>query len=135
MRLQGLKRLSMHYAPLLPGAASVAQLFNECTTAKALQSNPSCSVKLEFLDRGEPLLDIEFSNGAKLSVPTRDKTVKALKSIIEEKQQDMKTLQMLREEGYGFDQLKPEEIPDLERARLMARPFARKLYKGLKPVP
>lgn len=134
MRLSGLKRIAIRYAPLLPGSTSVAQLFKDCTTKAALNSNPDCSVSLTLLDTGQPTLDVEFINGDKLSLHTSDKTLTALQSIIDEKQQDIKTLQMLREEGYQFDHLKNEEIPNLEQAKRLAKPIARQLYDGLKPL-
>ena len=79
-------------------------------------------------------MDVEFVNGEKLTVSTHDKTVRDLEAMIDEKQQDIKTLAMLREEGYQFDQMKPEDAPNLEQAKKLAKPFARKFYEGLKPV-
>jgi len=102
MKLQGLKQITMRYAPLLPGASS---------------------------------LEVEFSNGEKLLTVTRGKTMKDLEFIVEEKRQDIRTLQMLREEGYMLERLKPGDIPDLDKAKAMAKPEAKKLYTGLKPVP
>ena len=79
-------------------------------------------------------MDVEFVSGERLTVATYDKTVRDLEIMIDEKQEDIKTLTMLREEGYQFDQMRPEDAPDLEQAKQMARPFARKYYEGLKPV-
>lgn len=134
MRLNGLKRVAMQYAPLLPGSASIIELFQQCTAPKALGSNPECAIQLKLMDRGDPKLEIEFENGSKLTVETRDKTLKDIEFMIDKRLQDIQTLRMLREEGYVLDLLKKEEIPDLEKAKKMAKPIARNLYDGLKPV-
>lgn len=132
--LRGLRRVTVQYAPLLPGSSSLVEFFAECMTQRALRSNPDCAVHLTLLERGAPSLVVEFSTGEKLSMDTSNARLEDLKSTIEEKQQDIRTLQLLREEGYQLDGLKPEEVPDLEGAKAMTHPEGRKLYEGLKPV-
>lgn len=85
-------------------------------------------MNLTLLDRGDPTLEIEFTNGDKLSLMTKLKTVKELEDLIEDRKSDIRTMNMLREEGYCLEALKPEEIPDLERAKAMAKPEAKRLY-------
>lgn len=107
--LKHLKRVFIAFTPGDPRAVSARELLQRVSSERAKRSNPACKVEFEISEEGQhgqAYVDLHFVDDEKRKLPTADRRVDDIASLIDEKGTEMEMRGIMKE--VGFDPWKKE---------------------------